>query len=169
MRILVLDVGGTHVKALVLSGPDADGPIGDPDGGHARTHDTPGRHAPAETPAAGVRIAEAAPARTPPGEAVLKGEPVDVGTGHLLLPAVDVELPGALPLVLERLHRSSYRSGRFFGPTWASTLDQHLQITDDDVVLARLDGVDFRAHCPHGRPLLLRMATGEIARRFGRS
>ena len=31
MRILVLDVGGTHVKALVLSGPDADGPIGDPE------------------------------------------------------------------------------------------------------------------------------------------
>ncbi|MDT7746130.1 MAG: hypothetical protein QOE59_5208, partial [Actinomycetota bacterium] len=72
---------------------------------------------------------------------MLHGEPVDVGTGHLLLPAVDVELPGALPLVLERLHRSSYRSGRFFGPTWASTLDQHLQVTDDEVVLARLDGV----------------------------
>ncbi|HEY0776496.1 MAG TPA: hypothetical protein VGD56_00895 [Gemmatirosa sp.] len=42
MRILVLDVGGTHVKALVLSGPDAEGPIGDPDAEPAS------RHAPSE-------------------------------------------------------------------------------------------------------------------------
>ncbi len=49
MRILVLDVGGTHVKALVLSGPDADSPLGDPD-----AERTPSRHAPAETPAAAV-------------------------------------------------------------------------------------------------------------------
>jgi DNA mismatch repair protein MutL len=31
-----------------------------------------------------------------------------------------------------------------------------------------LDGVDFRAHCPHGRPVLLRLPVGEIERRFGR-
>ena len=80
----------------------------------------------APTSASGLRIDVAPPAKTPPGEAVLRGEPVDMGSGLLLLPAVDVELPGALPLVLERLYRSSYRSGRFFGPTWASTLDQHL-------------------------------------------
>lgn len=49
MRILVLDVGGTHVKALVLSGPDADRPVGAPD-----AERTPSRHAPAETPAAAV-------------------------------------------------------------------------------------------------------------------
>ena len=47
MRILVLDVGGTHVKALVLSGPDADGPIGDPEAEQA-----PSRHAPSETASA---------------------------------------------------------------------------------------------------------------------
>lgn len=98
----------------------------------------------APTPASGLRIDMAPPAKTPPGEAVLRGEPVDMGSGHLLLPAVDVELPGALPLVLERLYRSSYRSGRFFGPTWASTVDQHLLVTDDEVVLARLDGVALR-------------------------
>ena len=33
MRVLVIDVGGTHVKALVLSGPDANGSIPDPDAG----------------------------------------------------------------------------------------------------------------------------------------
>ncbi|HET6147285.1 MAG TPA: DNA mismatch repair endonuclease MutL [Polyangia bacterium] len=35
-------------------------------------------------------------------------------------------------------------------------------------LLAQLDGVDLRSHCPHGRPVLLRMALTEIERRFGR-
>ncbi|MBP8806515.1 MAG: DNA mismatch repair endonuclease MutL [Kofleriaceae bacterium] len=43
-------------------------------------------------------------------------------------------------------------------------------LAPDEVValLGQMDGVDFRAHCPHGRPVLLRIGTGEIARRFGR-
>ncbi|MSP62870.1 MAG: DNA mismatch repair endonuclease MutL [Myxococcales bacterium] len=36
-------------------------------------------------------------------------------------------------------------------------------------LLDSMDGVDFRAHCPHGRPALLRMSLGEIERRFGRT
>ena len=32
-----------------------------------------------------------------------------------------------------------------------------------------LDGVDFRAHCPHGRPLLVRLSVDDLGRRFGRS
>ncbi len=35
-------------------------------------------------------------------------------------------------------------------------------------LLNSLDGVDLSAHCPHGRPVLLRMPLGEIERRFGR-
>ncbi len=35
-------------------------------------------------------------------------------------------------------------------------------------LLAQLDGVDLRSHCPHGRPVLLRLPLGEIERRFGR-
>jgi DNA mismatch repair protein MutL len=35
-------------------------------------------------------------------------------------------------------------------------------------LLAQLDGVDLRSHCPHGRPVMLRMPLGEIERRFGR-
>lgn len=31
-----------------------------------------------------------------------------------------------------------------------------------------LDQVEFKAHCPHGRPVLLRISVDEIARRFGR-
>jgi DNA mismatch repair protein MutL len=36
-------------------------------------------------------------------------------------------------------------------------------------LLASLDDVDFKAHCPHGRPVLLRLSVAEIARRFGRT
>ncbi len=36
-------------------------------------------------------------------------------------------------------------------------------------LLQSMDGVDYRAHCPHGRPVLLRLAIGEIERRFGRT
>jgi DNA mismatch repair ATPase MutL len=32
-----------------------------------------------------------------------------------------------------------------------------------------MDVVDYRAHCPHGRPVLLRIGVPEIARRFGRT
>jgi DNA mismatch repair protein MutL len=35
-------------------------------------------------------------------------------------------------------------------------------------LFAQLDGVDLRSHCPHGRPVLLRMPLPEIERRFGR-
>jgi DNA mismatch repair protein MutL len=35
-------------------------------------------------------------------------------------------------------------------------------------LLAQLDGVDLRSHCPHGRPVLLRLPLAELERRFGR-
>jgi DNA mismatch repair protein MutL len=35
-------------------------------------------------------------------------------------------------------------------------------------LLEQLDGVDLRSHCPHGRPVMLRLPLGEIERRFGR-
>jgi DNA mismatch repair protein MutL len=35
-------------------------------------------------------------------------------------------------------------------------------------LLESMDGIDYRAHCPHGRPVLLRLSIGEIERRFGR-
>ena len=43
-----------------------------------------------------------------------------------------------------------------------------LSAREVEALLGSLDGVDFRAHCPHGRPVLLRIGIGEIARRFGR-
>ena len=35
-------------------------------------------------------------------------------------------------------------------------------------LLAQLDEVDLRSHCPHGRPVMLRMPLSELERRFGR-
>jgi DNA mismatch repair protein MutL len=35
-------------------------------------------------------------------------------------------------------------------------------------LLNQLDSVDLRSHCPHGRPVLLRLPMSEIERRFGR-
>ncbi|WP_406474633.1 DUF6531 domain-containing protein [Streptomyces sp. NBC_01615] len=67
-------------------------------------------------------------------------DPIDVATGDMALPRVDVQLPGVLPLVLERTHLSSYRHGGWFGPSWASTLDQRVQADDDGFVYAAADG-----------------------------
>ncbi|MFH0898992.1 MAG: DNA mismatch repair endonuclease MutL, partial [Pseudomonadota bacterium] len=43
-----------------------------------------------------------------------------------------------------------------------------LSIDEARALLLALDRVDFRAHCPHGRPVLMRIGLAEIARRFGR-
>lgn len=67
-------------------------------------------------------------------------DPVDAATGAVLLGQVDVELAGVLPLVLERAHWSSYRAGRWFGPSWASTLDQRLVADHQGVIYTAPDG-----------------------------
>ncbi|UED86109.1 DUF6531 domain-containing protein [Streptomyces profundus] len=69
------------------------------------------------------------------------GDPVDVATGELLMSATDVELPGVLPLVVERHHISTYRAGGLFGSSWASTLDQRLLLDDHGVRLFTADGM----------------------------
>ncbi|WP_190232865.1 putative adhesin [Streptomyces avicenniae] len=60
-----------------------------------------------------------------------RGDPIDMATGEVVLSAADVELPGVLPLILERHHRTSVRSGTWFGRSWASTLDQRLALDAD--------------------------------------
>ncbi|MFD5747032.1 putative T7SS-secreted protein [Streptomyces sp. NPDC127033] len=67
-------------------------------------------------------------------------DPVDVATGRMVLPQTDLALPGSLPLVLARTFESSYRAGGWFGPAWASTVDQRLEIDAEGVVLVREDG-----------------------------
>ena len=71
------------------------------------------------------------------------GDPVDVATGDVLLSQDDVSLPagsGVLPLIVSRAYRSSRRSGRWFGPSWASTFDQRLLVSPDGVAATFADG-----------------------------
>ncbi|MDJ0383749.1 putative T7SS-secreted protein [Streptomyces sp. G-G2] len=68
-------------------------------------------------------------------------DPVDLATGRMYLPQTDVVLPGTLPLVFTRRAESGYTAGRWFGPTWASTIDQHLEIDAEGVVLVTQDGL----------------------------
>ncbi|MDI2132183.1 DUF6531 domain-containing protein [Yinghuangia seranimata] len=68
------------------------------------------------------------------------GDPVEVANGAMILPQTDVALPGTLPLVLTRKHLSNYRRGRWFGRSWSSWLDQHLEVAGGQVVFADTDG-----------------------------
>ncbi|MFH8488716.1 DUF6531 domain-containing protein [Streptomyces longisporoflavus] len=69
------------------------------------------------------------------------GDPIDMISGEMLMQQTDLELPGTLPLVLRRTHLSTYRWGRFFGASWASTLDQRLEIDAHGVMFATEDGM----------------------------
>ncbi|WP_406384088.1 DUF6531 domain-containing protein [Streptomyces sp. NBC_00117] len=69
-----------------------------------------------------------------------KTDPVDVASGEMVLTQTDLELPGALPLVLRRTHISGYRYGRCFGTSWASTLDERLELAGNGAAWAREDG-----------------------------
>ncbi|MET8448473.1 DUF6531 domain-containing protein [Streptomyces sp. NPDC005209] len=69
------------------------------------------------------------------------GDPIDMVTGEMLMEETDVELPGLIPFVLRRTHVSSYHWGRWYGPTWASTLDERLELDADGAVFAAEDGM----------------------------
>jgi YD repeat-containing protein len=123
--------------------PDLDGDVTTPSGSHSpdgpdgpRT-DTPGGRD------GSLRDGSADPRDTatePVGRCGRK-EPIDAATGEMFLVQTDVDLPGLLPLVLERTHVSSYRSGRCYGRTWASTLDQRLEFDERGVCYAGPAGV----------------------------
>src|SRR5262249_53882984 len=68
-------------------------------------------------------------------------DPVDIASGAVVLGQTDVHLPGPLPLVLSRTHLSSYRMGSWFGRSWASTLDQRIEIDERGVYFATGDGM----------------------------
>ncbi|MGW0596198.1 RHS repeat-associated core domain-containing protein [Streptomyces sp. NPDC002776] len=68
-------------------------------------------------------------------------DPVDMASGAMYLPQTDVELPGLLPLAFTRRVASDYRCGWWFGPTWASTIDQRLEVDDTGIVFVTEDGL----------------------------
>ncbi|MFJ4831420.1 RHS repeat-associated core domain-containing protein [Streptomyces sp. NPDC088747] len=69
------------------------------------------------------------------------GDPVDAATGQMFLEETDGTLPAALPLAFTRRAQSGYRTGWWFGPTWASTVDQRLEVDGQGLVLVTEDGL----------------------------
>ncbi|MDT0269028.1 DUF6531 domain-containing protein [Streptomyces sp. DSM 44915] len=72
---------------------------------------------------------------------VCRTDPVDMATGEMVMDDTDIELPGVLPLVVRRHYRTSLREGTWFGPSWASTLDQRLVLDDGGARLVTDDGM----------------------------
>lgn len=82
------------------------------------------------------------------------GHPVDVATGKVMTEAVDAELPGPLPLTIERIYSSAFasRSG-MLGHGWSSSLEQavwrergKLVAQLDDGREAEFDAFDLPGH-----------------------
>ncbi|RSS17316.1 hypothetical protein EF914_25685 [Streptomyces sp. WAC05458] len=69
------------------------------------------------------------------------GDPIDMVTGEMLMYDTDIELPGVLALTLKRTHLSTYREGRWFGRSWASTLDERVELDAEGVLFAAEDGM----------------------------
>lgn len=78
----------------------------------------------------------------PLGKKTCKNDPVDIATGEMTLTQADVVLPGVLTLALQRTHLSEYRYGRWFGRSWASTLDERIELDamGQAAIWAREDG-----------------------------
>ncbi|OSC70598.1 hypothetical protein B5180_24345, partial [Streptomyces sp. BF-3] len=68
-------------------------------------------------------------------------DPVDLASGRMYLPQTDVVLPGVLPLAFTRRVESGYTAGRFFGPSWSSTVDERLEIDANGVIHVTDDGL----------------------------
>ena len=77
-------------------------------------------------------------------------DPVDAVSGEVVLDAVDLDVPGPLPLVLARTWMTGSRHDGLFGAGWTSTLDQAvLADRAQGVAVVRLDdGRVFEADLP---------------------
>ncbi|WP_455569150.1 RHS repeat-associated core domain-containing protein [Streptomyces iakyrus] len=78
------------------------------------------------------------------------GDPIDMATGRMFLSQADVLLPGTLPLAFTRRSESGYGIGWWFGPSWSSTVDQHLEIDERGVLFVAEDGRLFSYPHPIG-------------------
>jgi RHS repeat-associated protein len=102
----------------------------------------------------GSTAGDAAGAAKPDDPGDLVNDPVDVATGNVVLSQADAELPGALPLVVRRSHRSGYQAGRWFGRRWAATLDQRLEVTPRGAFAGDDTGVILSYPHPGSQPVL---------------
>ncbi|MGW5284358.1 putative T7SS-secreted protein [Streptomyces collinus] len=102
--------------------------------------------------------ADGAAAETPgaaesqaPGDVESGGtDPINLATGKMYLAQTDVTLPGSLQFAFKHRVESGYTHGRRFGPSWASTVDQRLDITPAGIAFVHEDGM--RLSYPHPAP-----------------
>ncbi|TQF65809.1 RHS repeat protein [Rhodococcus spelaei] len=146
-----LETSAPHPDSGEPHGVDAPGPephaspaaAGDGQSAPHTDQPNPGPQERAEADAGAHRTAEEAGVdsdRTS-GQNCEDRDPVDVATGEFLLPDTDLTLPGVLPLTLARRHRSDYRFGRWFGPSWSATLDLRVVVEQSGVTFLGEDGV----------------------------
>jgi RHS repeat-associated protein len=158
--------GTTPSAAKHVDGPDVKGPHS-PDAPHspdgADVPGSPGAKSPDGTSPTGKgkdpashRPDDPNATKTPPTRRYCKDDPVDVVSGEVILRQADLALPAALPLVVQRVHVSSYRAGRSFGPNWASTLDQRLEFDSAGIVYISDDAtvLTYANPLPGGEPVL---------------
>ena len=89
------------------------------------------------------------PAKTKePGKKDCEFDPIDVATGDVVLTEVDLVVPGALGELITRNHVSSYRDGRWFGPSWTSVVDERLTVADAVVSYYSADAMVLRFPVP---------------------
>ncbi|PWI09057.1 Rhs protein [Streptomyces sp. NWU339] len=82
------------------------------------------------------------------------GDPIDMATGQMVMSITDVALPGVLPLIVERSHRTGVKAGGWFGASWTSTLDQRLLLDDDGIRFVSADGTVLQYAIPEpGEPM----------------
>ncbi|HEY3466158.1 MAG TPA: RHS repeat-associated core domain-containing protein, partial [Amycolatopsis sp.] len=76
------------------------------------------------------------------------GDPIDVQTGDVLVTESDLVVPGPLGQLIVRNHVSSYRAGRWFGPSWASLVDERLAVEQGTVTYYSADAMILRFPVP---------------------
>ncbi|WP_434823122.1 DUF6531 domain-containing protein [Corynebacterium macclintockiae] len=119
---------------------------------------------------AGEKFAKSAYSKiTRGGQICFAAEPVDMATGNMVDFTQDINIPGILPLIIDRNANSAHELGRALGSRWVSRMDVHIEILDDEVLMvspdgalltfppAPLDGSEVRAD---GRAWLLSFADG---------
>ncbi|GAA1032314.1 MULTISPECIES: RHS repeat-associated core domain-containing protein [Amycolatopsis] len=78
------------------------------------------------------------------------GDPIDVASGQMVMTETDAVFRSALPMVFERAHFSAFRAGGWLGGAWVSTLDERVEVYDDQVWFAGSDGIVQVFPRPHG-------------------
>lgn len=160
--------GATHASAAESGAPTAHEPGGTPDGtSPSSAPDSPDgtvpeSAAPGDAPDSPTRTSEdpdAAGGQKSEGNGGCDGkggDPVDTVSGQMITSAVDVDLPGLLPLMLVRSYASGYLDGRSFGPGWSSTVDQRLELTGDRVRYLGADAevLSYPHPASNGEPVL---------------